>query len=331
MGATGWAEPSLWFVGQAAVRATLWLALTLVAAWALRRAAAATRRWLWVAAIGGALLLPLAGLAGPIELEVLPPARFTPLAPPWLARGCAPRRALGASAEPCRSPQAVPLQLPPAARGRGPASRRRRAPARPASVAQPEFARPLRRGISAGAAAAGPCAHAGGPSAARCPARHRCLASAARRSTCGKAIRSNCQSRSAVCAPVVLVPDRRSCLGTGLAGGGPGARGAHVRSRDPLWQLLAELACVLYWFHPLIYLAARQLRVERELAADDAALGGGMRASEYARLLYELACVPDQHAQRRGRRAAADPGRPQGARCSACSMPPARGACHDWH
>jgi hypothetical protein len=68
---------------------------------------------------------------------------------------------------------------------------------------------------------------------------------------------------------------------------------AHVRARDPLWQLLGELACALYWFHPLVHLALRQLRFERELAADDQVLTGGMRASAYARLLYELACVPE--------------------------------------
>jgi beta-lactamase regulating signal transducer with metallopeptidase domain len=67
---------------------------------------------------------------------------------------------------------------------------------------------------------------------------------------------------------------------------------AHVRAADPLLQLLAELAGVLYWFHPLVHLAVRKLRTERELAADDAALATGMPASQYANLLFELACLP---------------------------------------
>jgi hypothetical protein len=67
---------------------------------------------------------------------------------------------------------------------------------------------------------------------------------------------------------------------------------AHVRARDPLWQLVSELACAVYWFHPLAHLAARQLRIERELAADDAVLATGMRPSDYAGVLVELACVP---------------------------------------
>jgi beta-lactamase regulating signal transducer with metallopeptidase domain len=73
---------------------------------------------------------------------------------------------------------------------------------------------------------------------------------------------------------------------------------AHVRMRDGLAQLLAEVARALYWFHPLVHLAARQLRVERELAADDHALAAaGVAPSAYAELLFELACVPDVPAQ----------------------------------
>jgi hypothetical protein len=71
---------------------------------------------------------------------------------------------------------------------------------------------------------------------------------------------------------------------------------AHVRGRDPLWQLLGEIACAVYWFHPLAHLALRQLRIERELAADDATLAAGLRASDYAHVLFELACIPEQPA-----------------------------------
>ena len=68
---------------------------------------------------------------------------------------------------------------------------------------------------------------------------------------------------------------------------------AHLRRRDPLWQLLAELATALHWYHPLAWAAARRLRIERELAADDDVLLQGNRGSDYAQLLVTLACAPD--------------------------------------
>jgi hypothetical protein len=67
---------------------------------------------------------------------------------------------------------------------------------------------------------------------------------------------------------------------------------AHLRRRDPLVEAAAELACCLYWFHPLAWLAARQLRTERELAADDDVLAGGVPPAEYAELLVTLGCLP---------------------------------------
>ncbi len=64
---------------------------------------------------------------------------------------------------------------------------------------------------------------------------------------------------------------------------------AHIRRRDTLTQTLAQLACALHWFNPLVWLAARRLRVEREHACDDAVLAAGTRASEYAAYLLDIA------------------------------------------
>lgn len=64
---------------------------------------------------------------------------------------------------------------------------------------------------------------------------------------------------------------------------------AHVRRRDGLVQAMALLACALYWPNPLVWRAARVLRREAEVAADDAVIAAGVRASDYANELLELA------------------------------------------
>jgi len=62
----------------------------------------------------------------------------------------------------------------------------------------------------------------------------------------------------------------------------------HVRRRDWLIFLAARLACSLYWFHPLAWLALRRLRVETERACDDAVVRSA-DAPAYAEQLVTLA------------------------------------------
>ena len=68
----------------------------------------------------------------------------------------------------------------------------------------------------------------------------------------------------------------------------------HVRRHDLVGHTLGRIACALYWFHPLVWTAARHLRAESERACDDLALTFGTRPSEYAEHLLDIVtCVRD--------------------------------------
>ncbi|MDB5385521.1 MAG: hypothetical protein JWM11_1167, partial [Planctomycetaceae bacterium] len=63
---------------------------------------------------------------------------------------------------------------------------------------------------------------------------------------------------------------------------------AHLDRRDILAHVFSRLACVLYWFNPLVWLAARRMCLERELACDDFLLYLGESAEHYANELLEI-------------------------------------------
>ena len=62
----------------------------------------------------------------------------------------------------------------------------------------------------------------------------------------------------------------------------------HVRRHDLVGHTLGRLACAVYWFHPLVWTAAKQLRSESERACDDLALSCGARATDYAEHLLDI-------------------------------------------
>jgi len=89
--------------------------------------------------------------------------------------------------------------------------------------------------------------------------------------------------------PVVLLPvhacawspSRRRCVLTHEL--------AHIKRWDCLTQTLAQMTCALNWFNPLVWVAARRMRYERELACDDYVLSEGIKPSDYAAHLLAIA------------------------------------------
>lgn len=62
----------------------------------------------------------------------------------------------------------------------------------------------------------------------------------------------------------------------------------HVRRFDAVSDAIAQTASAIYWYHPLVWWLARQARLERERACDDAVIRMGMRPSRYAEHLLAL-------------------------------------------
>jgi len=64
---------------------------------------------------------------------------------------------------------------------------------------------------------------------------------------------------------------------------------AHVERKDLWTNLMAQIACAVYWFHPLVWAVAHRMRHEQETACDDAVLGSGFEPASYAEALIATA------------------------------------------
>jgi beta-lactamase regulating signal transducer with metallopeptidase domain len=273
------------------VKATLLVAVALVASLVWRRAAAATRHLIWALALGGVLVLPLAERAGPAwqVLPIAPPAAALPaLHTPVSTNGSAGRA--GSPAAP-----AVPEIA-----GAGLSSQSAAAPARnpwtPGQIllviwlagvalvlaafvyARVQVARIARQAVSV--------------TSPEWLGLRDLLAAELDLDRHVTLLRLDGQAMPMTWGtwrPVILLPSdaeqwsdvrRRDVLLHELA---------HVERRDCLTHLVAVVATALYWFHPLVWLAARGLRIERERACDDRVIAAGARPSEYAEHLLEIA------------------------------------------
>ncbi|CAG2082129.1 M56 family metallopeptidase [Xanthomonas arboricola pv. juglandis] len=70
----------------------------------------------------------------------------------------------------------------------------------------------------------------------------------------------------------------------------------HLRRRDLWWGLPPSLAQHLFFFHPLVHLAAREYATAREAACDAAVVAGHRHCRhDYGRLLLQLGVAPRPH------------------------------------
>ncbi len=90
----------------------------------------------------------------------------------------------------------------------------------------------------------------------------------------------------------------------------------HIKRRDP-WALYVEwLVQALYFFHPLVWVARRRLREERECACDDAVARLQEERAPYVRVLLDLASRPSGHQSGAAGLGVSEPGTALGRRLS---------------
>lgn len=64
---------------------------------------------------------------------------------------------------------------------------------------------------------------------------------------------------------------------------------AHIRRFDWATQMLAHVACAVYWFNPIVWWMAKRMRIEQERATDDLVLAAGTQDTDYASELVHFA------------------------------------------
>jgi beta-lactamase regulating signal transducer with metallopeptidase domain/lipopolysaccharide export system protein LptA len=93
---------------------------------------------------------------------------------------------------------------------------------------------------------------------------------------------------SGMVRPVVLLPAEAADWSDAFISSALRHELGHVRRRDCVTRLLADVLCAIYWVNPLVWFAARQMRLAQEQACDDLVLNAGAPADEYAGQLVEV-------------------------------------------
>lgn len=294
----------LGLLAAAAVKATLLVAFAALLTLTLRRLSAATRHLLWASTLCAALLLPFLSFMNVWEMPILP-ARAS------AAEAAAPKEL--SAGDQFSGTESARMATVSASASEAGNSARKLSSFAPGSVASPAQAAPavlprlvnwalavwaagvllLLIRLLVGLAATGLLARRAvefkDPALAQL---FSSLLAEVKLKGGVRLLRSDRTSMPVVCGilrPAVLLPaeaegwteeQRRLVLLHELT---------HVARRDCLTQMIAQAACAVYWFNPLIWTAARRLRVERERACDDYVLSVGTRPSDYARHLLEIA------------------------------------------
>ncbi|MHA3772962.1 M56 family metallopeptidase [Verrucomicrobiota bacterium sgz303538] len=87
--------------------------------------------------------------------------------------------------------------------------------------------------------------------------------------------------------PVILLPHDAEKWPENRAGIVLAHEFGHIRRWDAAARMLTHFACAIHWFNPLVWVAARQLRLVQEHACDDLVLSHGTDPAEYAMELVE--------------------------------------------
>ncbi|HEY4217241.1 MAG TPA: M56 family metallopeptidase [Gemmatimonadaceae bacterium] len=285
-------------------RATVLLAVALVATIPLRRATAGARHLLWLAALVGVIALPLLGRVAPLRVGVLPQAFGSAVAtvqapaPAADAVTPAPLADATTSVDAPALPQSE-VSSPATPAPRATISMPALAPLQIVAIVWAGVALALLGWLVAGALSVRRIARTGDEltspdwTTPLCEVADRLDLDIVPRLVVSDEIEMAFACRAL--APTIVLPAaarewsddrRRAVLMHELA---------HVKRHDLIGHAFGRIACALYWFHPLVWVAAKNLRAESERACDDLVLSCGTRASEYAQHLLDMVTSVRRH------------------------------------
>jgi len=300
-------EPTAWWLVDLGARATLLFVVAFVVANCLRRASAAARHLVWLAAFVGAGTLPLVSTSVPAwQVAALHPPRttsrnFADEAPRFASTELESNTfTAGATASTAPWDETLAathaLETEPA---------RSNAPVAPAEVAQPSpWATIIVSVWLTGAALMLLPLVIGALSLARLACRAspcddaRLLAvlqASGNRLNCRRNVRLLISDVRQVpmtwgaFRPIVLLPSTAHTWSDAQLRMVLLHELAHVVRADCAMQWLIQLCRAMYWYHPLAWLAYARLRREQEQACDDRVLNDGFRAPDYADYLVAVA------------------------------------------